>query len=267
MKNRTRYCAMALAAVLCLSFAACGNDSGDNDSGTDNNLSVTGYSDPAEDNADLELTGDEAPESFEGMVQDSLLLPDETAYLGTWLGEDQSQLSVEQSESGEELRFDLYDSGDEVTASGFIQSVPEYNADYFYNEHDGVAYHSAMEDSGTLQIASLGTFTKVSGDAPGETVGDEGYDFLAGAWYLDGDADAVSILEIDELGNWTLYERPEGDGDPSEVDSGTIQPDPNGEGAYTAVSATFEDVAYDMTVIDSDVLYWGGENDYYQKMA
>ncbi len=267
MKIRTRYGSLALAAVLCLSFAACGSGGGNDSDTIDNNLSVTGYSDPVEGSADMELTGGEAPESFEGMVQDSLLLPDETVYLGTWLGEDQSQLIVEQSESGEELRFDLYDSGDQVTASGFIQYVPEYGCDYFYNEYDGVAYRSSMEDSGTLQIISLGTFTKVSGDAPGETVGDVGYDFLAGAWYLDGNADADSILEIDQLGNWTLYERPGGDGDPTEVDSGTIQPDPDGDGAYTAVSATFEDVAYDMTVIDGDVLYWGGENDYYQKLA
>ena len=28
-----------------------------------------------------------------------------------------------------------------------------------------------------------------------------------------------------------------------------------------------DDVVYDMTVIGDDVMYWGGENDYYQKMA
>jgi hypothetical protein len=36
---------------------------------------------------------------------------------------------------------------------------------------------------------------------------------------------------------------------------------------YSAVSNMFEDVVYDMTVIDDNVMYWGGENDYYEKMS
>ena len=58
-----------------------------------------------------------------------------------------------------------------------------------------------------------------------------------------------------------------GDGDPNEVDYGTISPNPDGEDLYDAVSDMFEDVTYDMTVIDSNVLYWGGENDDYEKMS
>lgn len=267
MKNWKKYGVLALSLALCLSLAACGSDSGENNDGgdTDGMLSVTGYSDPVEDNADLETA--EAPGSFEGLVKDSMLLPDENTYLGTWLGEDNSELIVELSEAGDEVRFALYDPSDEITASGFIQYVPDYSADYFYNEHDGMAYHSWMGDSGELQVDGIGTFSKVSGDVPGETVGDLGYESLAGTWYLDAEADAVSILEIDELGNWTLYERPAGDGDPNEVDYGTIRPNPDGEDLYDAVSDMFEDVVYDMTVIDDNVLYWGGENDYYEKMS
>lgn len=170
MKNRKKYGVLALSLALCLSFAACGSDSGENNDGgdTDGMLSVTGYSDPVEDNADLETA--EAPGSFEGLVKDSMLLPDENTYLGTWLGEDNSELIVELSEAGDEVRFALYDPSDEITASGFIQYVPDYSADYFYNEHDGMAYHSWMGDSGELQVDGIGTFSKVSGDVPGETV-------------------------------------------------------------------------------------------------
>lgn len=270
MKNRKKYGVLLLSLALCLSFAACGSDSGENNDGgdTENMLSVTGYSELTEENGGgPDLANDEAPGSFDGLVKDSMLLPDESTYLGTWLGEDNSQLIVEKSEMGDEVRFALYDSGDEITASGFIQYVPDYSADYFYNEHDGMAYHSWMGDSGELQVDGIGIFSKVSGDVPGETVGDLGYEFLAGTWYLDADANAESLLEIDELGNWTLYERPAGDGDPNEVDYGTISPNPDGEDLYDAVSDMFEDVTYDMTVIDSNVLYWGGENDYYEKMS
>ena len=84
---------------------------------------------------------------------------------------------------------------------------------------------------------------------------------------MDAEPDAASIIEIDEYGNWTLYERPEGDGDPTSVDWGTIEVNYDGEDQYYAVSTAYEDVVYDMTVIDGDVMYWGGENDYYQKMA
>ena len=267
---KRKYGLFALLLVLCLSLAACGSDSGETSSGgdTEGTLSVNGYSELTDENGgDLAPADDEAPLSFEGLVKDSMLLPDEASYLGTWLGEDNSELVVEMSELGDEVRFALYDTNNEITASGFIQYVPEYGSDYFYNEHDGVAYHSWTEDNGTLQVDGIGTFSKVSGDVPGETVGDLGYEFLAGTWYLDAEPDAVSILEIDELGNWTLYERPEGDGDPNEVDYGTISPNPDGEGMYSAVSNMFEDVVYDMTVIDDNVMYWGGENDYYEKMA
>ena len=51
------------------------------------------------------------------------------------------------------------------------------------------------------------------------------------------------------------------------ADSGTIEVDPDGAGTYFAVSDMYEDVVYDMTLVGDDVIYWGGEYDYYQKMA
>lgn len=245
MKNWKKYLALMLALVMCLTLAACGGG----------------------DNGDGEPTS--APDSFEGMVKDDQQLVDYGMYKGLWSGDDGSQLVVALNDNGDEMRFALYDVNEELTASGYIQMVQEYSADYFYNEHDGVAHHSWMDDDGTLNVDSFGSFVYVSAVEGGEggdgATGD--YASLAGAWFMDADAAADSIIEIDEYGNWSLSERPGGDGDPTEVDCGTLEVNPAGEGQYFAVSTMFDDVVYDMTVIGDDVMYWGGENDYYQKMA
>ena len=80
-------------------------------------------------------------------------------------------------------RFALYDAGEELTASGFIQFVPDYDYDYFYNEHDGVAYRSWFDEVGALHVAELGAFTQMTGDAPGENTGDIDFEMMAGTWH------------------------------------------------------------------------------------
>lgn len=204
MRRFIKYLLPALLLALCLSLAACGSG-GDTDTDTD-----------------------AAPDSFEGMVKDSERMASLSDYGGTWAGDDGSTMLIEAGGDGDEVRFALYDAGDEVTASGFIQFVPEYDYDYFYNEHDGVAYRSWFDEVGTLYVDSLGTFTKILGDAPGENVGD---------------------------------------GDPTTVDCGTIEVNQDGAGQYFAASTMYEDVVYDFTLVGDDVIYWGGEYDYYQKMA
>lgn len=233
-KSKVLY--ILLALVMCLSLAACGG---------------------GED----EIT---TPAWFEGMVCDSQNKADFNLYGGTWTG-DNGSMVVEMSESGDEVRFALYDANNEITASGFIQTEPQYNADYFYNEHDGVA-HLCSVPGDVLTVDGFGEFTKVSGDAPGENVGDTDYSALAGEWYLDGEENALSVVEIRADGDWSLLELMDGDTERTAVDWGKLQP-ADGEGAYSAVSDNFEDVAYDMTVVDEGVMYWGGENDNYQKLS
>lgn len=249
MKHLNKYLSLALALVLCLSVAACGSNGGDyddNDDGDDNFYDV--------------------PDSFEGLVKDSEQMANLYIYGGAWTGEDGGALIVANNDEGDEVRFALYDAGEELTASGFIQFVPDYDYDYFYNEHDGVAYRSWFDEVGALYVAELGTFTKVTGDAPGENIGDTGFEAMAGTWYLDAEADAHSIIVIDENGGWELLERP--GGDPATVDCGTIEMAPDDdEELYLAVSTLFDEVAYEFFLIDHDTMYWGGEFEYYQKMA
>lgn len=108
----------------------------------------------------------------------------------------------------------------------------------------------------------------MTGDAPGENTGDIDFEMMAGTWYLDAEADAPSILVFDENGGWELLERPGGDGNPTTVDSGTVELAPDGsEEMYLAVSSQFDDVGYEFTILDHDTLRWGSEFEFYQKMA
>lgn len=235
MKN-SKVLYLLLAFVMCLSLAACGGGG-------------------------EEIT---TPAWFEGMVSDSQNKVDINAYGGTWTG-DSGSMVVELSESGDEVRFALYDAAGEITASGFIQTEPQYSADYFYNEHDGIAHRCSVPGD-TIEVDGFGEFTKVSGDRQGDDVGNGDYSALAGEWYQDGEEDALSVIEIKADGSWSLLELMDGDTERTAVDWGKLQT-AEGEGAYSAVSDNFEDVAYDMTVIDGTTFYWGGENDNYQKLS
>ena len=93
--------------------------------------------------------------------------------MGTWLGEDSSVLVMEHFEDlYNSERFSLYDVDNNLLASGSLQYVEEYDYVYAYNEHDGIAHKCWYETDGALCIDSFGTFTKVSGDVPGENIGD-----------------------------------------------------------------------------------------------
>ena len=81
--------------------------------------------------------------------------------------------------------------------------------------------------------------------------------------YLDGDVNAASWIELDASGIWTLYERSaEATGARSTRDA----PRERGDSQYEAVSDAYEDVSYDLYLADDNAMYWGGENDYYQRI-
>ena len=250
MKNRKSYYSLLLALALCLCLTACGG-SGDT------------IDDGGEDYSGNEVN---TPDSFEGMVKDSELATNYAMYWGTWVDADNnSELIVAMADSGDEVRFDLYQDGN-IEASGFVQFSQEYSGDYFYNEFDGGAHHCWLADDGTLQIEGFGGFEKdtSAGDMDASDTGDADADVsaLAGMWYLDGDVNAASWIEFDGSGIWTLYER-SAEGDWSEVDYGTLRA--NGDNQYEAVSDAYEDVSYDLYLADDNAMYWGGENDYYQR--
>ena len=167
MKHLKIFLSFALTLALCLSLAACGESNED-------------YGD---DGSDYNFYG--LPDSFEGLVKDAEQMSNLYVFGGAWRGEDGGTLISATNDSGDEVRFALYDSDEEVTASGFIQFVPEYDCDYFYNEHDGMAYRSWFDEVGSLHVAELGTFTQMTGDAPGENIGDIDFETMAGTWYLD----------------------------------------------------------------------------------
>ena len=52
---------------------------------------------------------------------------------------------------------------------------------------------------------------------------------------------------------------------PVMVDRGTLEG--GSGGLYQAPSVVYDGVVYDMTVVSGDTLYWGGENDCYQKLT
>ena len=79
---------------------------------------------------------------------------------------------------------------------------------------------------------------------------------MAGVWFLDGEADAASVIEIEKDGSWSLSERPDGDGDPAEVDSGILQVNERGDDQYFAVSKQFDDVFYPITLAEPGAMYW-----------
>lgn len=93
MEKRRTFLPLVLALVLCLSLAACGDDGG----GSDDDVT-------------------EAPEAFEGLVKDTAQLTANYAmYRGVWLG-DGGTLVVEESADGDEMRFVLYDAGEDIAA-------------------------------------------------------------------------------------------------------------------------------------------------------
>lgn len=233
MKRWKKYAALLLALIMCLSMAACGGDE------------------------------EGAPDTIKNLVTDTSIEYDYSALMGTWLGEDDSVLTMEHVEGiTNSERFLLHDADNSLTASGNIQYVEEYGYVYLYNEHDGIAHICWFNEDDTLYIDSFGTFTKVSGDVPGETVGDEvDLSVLRGTWYLDGDTSASRCIEFDSSGTmWSIYER-NADGLLDGVDGGTLRV--TGANRYEAASDWYDDEIFDC-YLEDNMLYWGSGDGSYE---
>ena len=98
MKHVNKYLSLALALVLCLSLAACGESNED-------------YGD---DGSDYNLYG--VPDSFEGLVKDSEQMANLYIYGGAWTGEDGGTLIVANNDEGAEAETTatLHDLGNTV---------------------------------------------------------------------------------------------------------------------------------------------------------
>ena len=118
MKYAKKPMALILSLVLCMGLSACGND-------------------PPKPQ----------PDSFEGMVKESKISEESSRYVGSWQGEEENRLQIEKSGETEEVRVALYNAKGEIYASGYLQPVKKYGADYFYNEHDGMAHRKEMNHS------------------------------------------------------------------------------------------------------------------------
>lgn len=231
-----------LTLTLCLSLTACGGD-------------------------DVDV----APDTIENLVTDTSVEYNYSALMGTWQNADGSILTMEHVDGiTNSERFLLLDADNNLTASGNIQYVEEYGFVYLYNEHDGIAHISWINDDYSMYIDSFGSFTKVSGDVPGDTVGDlseetdgDDYDYTMfnGSWYLNGDVSASSCIEFDATGTmWSLYER-NADGYFEGINGGILRV--TGENRYEAVSEWYDDETFDCYLKDG-MLYWGSEDGGYE---
>lgn len=256
MKRRIAYLLTVLA--LCLFCTACGGE------------------EAAPDDPDDGLGGGEP-------ISEDAADGDFSVYEGIWLAEVNNEYDYLEIAADGSWSLCI---GNDVVADGYLQYEPEWESIYAYNNQDGSGGRFALEDGGRLYISTYGYFNFAdgmeslwfdedgSGSAGGYTEddanGDDGnydsYDVssLAGIWYYDGDLASDSFIVIDDNGGWSLYQRASG-AENAEVDSGWIETADEANTFY-AESSLYSDVSYRMCVFETDVMMWGGEDDYYERM-
>lgn len=121
----------------------------------------------------------------------------------------------------------------------------------------GTAYRCEL-DGAELTVAEIGTFTYGGSGTPDDFQDVEpeptaDVSVLAGDWYQDGDVDGDSRLEITADGVWTLLDCT--DDMDAMMDYGELIPSQE-EGSWFARSTMLDDVEYNVTVADENILYW-----------
>ena len=237
MKRWRTYASLLLALMMCLCLAACGGEEED------------------------EISAVVMPDTIEDLVLDDSVEYDYSDYMGTWVDEEGDVLTVETYDDGR-VHFTVSDADDYLIASGIFQYVEEYRTVYAHNDFDGIAYRSGAYIGDELEIQSFGTFTKVSGDVPGDTIGDEsGLDIstLSGSWLPDGETNAETTIDISD-DTWVLWEL-DSDGMWGMMDSGSLQD--LGDGDFAAISE-YDGEVYEIFLVDNETMFWN--DDYYLKV-
>lgn len=267
--NRTLLLALLLALSLMLSACGGGTDDGGSDVPDDDGLG-----------GGTEMNNGGSEDAANG---------DFSVYEGIWLAEANNEYDY--LEIAADGSWSLY-IGNDVIADGYLQYEPEWESIYAYNDQDGSGGRFALEDGGRLYISTYGYFNFADGmeylwfdengsgntdgytedDANGTGGTDGGYSnydsydisSLAGIWYYDGDLASDIFIVVDDNGGWSLYQRAPG-AENAEVDSGWIS-DAGEANTFYADSAVYDGVSYRMYVFETDVMMWGGEDDYYERM-
>lgn len=189
-----------------------------------------GSSDTTDGSPDL------TPPDSMSMVKDYDIQTDADAFVGTWLPEGDSAYAYLEITSGDgEYLWGLY-SQEDLAASGYLQYEADYDCIYAHNDHDGVGHPITLNDDGSLNLATFGTFV------PGHIdFGDDSGD-----------------------GSWHLYQRAPG-AENAEMDYGSIIPSDTEPYTYYAVSDPYG-LSYRIFDYDTDEITWGEDNEYYDRL-
>lgn len=85
---------------------------------------------------------------------------------------------------------------------------------------------------------------------------------FSGTWYHDGDPSASTYVNIDRKGNWSYYERANGEAEATEMDHGTFTYSAKEASVYYANSSVYSNVSYRVFDFDDGILVWGDNGTY-----
>ena len=179
MRQRSPFLTFTLALLVCLSLAACGAKQYPREITVVNRttypiadirISLTSEEDWGENRLETTLAEGESTEIDLGVYTEGQL---NEGFNLQFYGADGEPVNPDYAPSSPMF----FDNGDFLI---FEQFVPDYDYDYFYNEHDGVAYRSWFDEVGALHVAELDTFTQVTGDGRGDVISRDDIPVLMG---------------------------------------------------------------------------------------
>ena len=184
---------------------------------------------------------------------------------------------------GSGCQFRLEDDGElYIGAYGYFDYYDDGLGDNFNYENDGLGDNFNYEDDGlgdniNFENDGLGDNFNYENDGLGDNVnyendgrGDVTYDEyspnpelyqvdvsqFAGTWYYDGDYAASTFIDIDRYGNWSYYERAQGEAEATEMDYGTFTYSTSEASIYYANSSVYGNVSYRVFDFDNGILVW-----------